>query len=588
MRWKLRALARLTMAAVLVSQPVLSLTQVQAEGVKAPYDYAVQHDGDPIEGGTLHYAIIGEQFAGVLNSMFNIGGADSTIIKLINPGLIGYDEGFAIDNSGLADVDFDIENNQVTLSIPEGLYWDDGEPMTIDDAIFPYYVVGHPDYTGIRYGEDYINIIGMEAYHAGETDTIEGIQRVDDYTMTISYKKLTNSVLQVGGTLSLYIEPEHAFEGIEVADMEDSEPVRIQPVGFGPFKFESMVPGESVVLVANEHYYKGEVPIDRVIIDMVSSANIVPELRYGNYDIVHLQVDQYEEFKDLDNVTFLANLNNSYSYVGFKMGTWDDEKGEVNYEPDRVTANPALRQAMAYALDREAIAENFYNNLRWPANSHVSPNFVDVYNPDQEGYSYDPDRSREILAEAGFVDLDGDGLVEDPNGEPFVLGYAAANNSEVAEPLNIYFLQQWQAVGIPIELVNGQLMEQNVFWESIESDDPAIDVWQDAWTIGGDPNQTIFYGRDAGFNDYRWATEENDELLSRINSDQSFDPDFRREAFYDWQAYMIEYGPTFPLFFSYGISAVNKRVSQYNVQTGNDLDWTEIYLLADAPYAHGD
>src|SRR5699024_12720924 len=77
--------------------------------------------------------------------------------------------------------------------------------------------------------------------------------------------------------------------------------------------------------------------------------------------------------------------------------------------------NKALRQAMAYAVDNNAIATKFYSGIRQAANTMITPNFVDYHNADQEGYDYDPEQAKQILADAGFVDNDGDGFVEDPD-----------------------------------------------------------------------------------------------------------------------------------------------------------------------------
>ena len=109
---------------------------------------------------------------------------------------------------------------------------------------------------------------------------------------------------------------------------------------------------------------------------------------------------------------------------------------------------------------------------------------------------YDPEQVlNNYLADAGFVDNDGDGFVEDPDGEPFTLGFASMSGGETAEPIAQYYIQAWDEIGINVELVDGQLMEFNSFYERIEADDPAIDVYQAAFGVGGDPNPTGLCGR---------------------------------------------------------------------------------------------
>ena len=583
MRNSLRKLAGLTLSALTLGSVVAnsSLTLVSAQS-NVELETAVKNDAEEIEGGTLRYALVGDPFAGVLNNMLYDGNPDATIIGFFNEGLYGYDENFTIDDSGFAKVDFDVENKQVTITIPEGQKWDDGEDLTIDDVIWPYYVIGHPDYQGIRYGEDFENVVGMKEYHEGSAEEISGLERVDDYTLKVTYNQFPNSMLQAGGGVSSYIEPEHVFKDIPIGELLDSEPVRTKPVGFGPFRVTSITPGEAVTYEANEYYWRGRPKIDGVQLEVVNQSTAVAEMQAGNYDIASLPADSYDSYKDSENFTVLGDVQNAYTYIGFKLGKYED--GENVPDESLVVADKAIRQAMAYAVDNDAIGERFYQGLRWRANTPITPNFKDYYNAELPGYTYDPEKAKQILADAGYTDADGDGFIEDKNGEPFTLGFASMSGGETAQPLAEYYMQAWAEVGIDVQLVDGQLMEFNSFYDKVEADDPAIQVYQGAWGTGGDPNPTGLYGRTAAFNYTRWATEENDKLLAAINSDDSFDDEFRKQAFNDWQAYFMEELPAIPTLFRYSVVGVNNRVKNYDIKVGSDLTWVDVALTADAPY----
>ena len=583
MRNSLRKLAGLTLSALTLGSVVAnsSLTLVSAQS-NVELETAVKNDAEEIEGGTLRYALVGDPFAGVLNNMLYDGNPDAKIIGFFNEGLYGYDENFTIDDSGFAKVDFDVENKQVTITIPEGQKWDDGEDLTIDDVIWPYYVIGHPDYQGIRYGEDFENVVGMKEYHEGSAEEISGLERVDDYTLKVTYNQFPNSMLQAGGGVSSYIEPEHVFKDIPIGELLDSEPVRTKPVGFGPFRVTSITPGEAVTYEANEYYWRGRTKIDGVQLEVVNQSTAVAEMQAGNYDIASLPADSYDSYKDSENFTVLGDVQNAYTYIGFKLGKFED--GENVPDESLVVADKAIRQAMAYAVDNDAIGERFYQGLRWRANAPITPNFKDYYNAELPGYTYDPEKAKQILADAGYTDADGDGFIEDKNGEPFTLGFASMSGGETAQPLAEYYMQAWAEVGIDVQLVDGQLMEFNSFYDKVEADDPAIQVYQGAWSTGGDPNPTGLYGRTAAFNYTRWATEENDKLLAAINSDDSFDDEFRKQAFNDWQAYFMEELPAIPTLFRYSVVGVNNRVKNYDIKVGSDLTWVDVALTADAPY----
>ncbi|HFI0463777.1 TPA: oligopeptide ABC transporter substrate-binding protein [Streptococcus suis] len=541
----------------------------------------METEGEAIEGGTLRYALVGDPFAGVLNNMLYSGNPDATIISFFNEGLFGYDDNFLIDDSGFAKLELDRENKTATITIPEGQKWDDGDDLTIDDVIFPYYVVGSPDYAGVRYGEDFKNVVGMEEYHNGEAEEISGLERVDDYTLKVHYINFPNSMVQAGGGVSSYIEPSHLLQDIPVAELEGHELVRTKPVGFGPFRVTNVIPGEAVTYEANEYYWRGRPKIDGVQLEVVSTATAIAEMQAGNYDIAGLPADQYDSFKDAANFTVLGKVQNAYTYIGFKQGKLED--GTNVTDETLVTSNKALRQAMAYAIDNDSIGSRFYQGLRWRANSPITPNFEAYHDETIEGYPYDPEKAKQVLADAGFVDNDGDGFVEDPNGEAFTLGFASMSGSDVAQAIAEYYMQAWAEIGVKVELVGGQLMEFNAFYDAVEGDDEQIDIYQGAWGTGGDPNPTGLWGRDAAFNYTRWTSEENDRLLEAINSDEAFDEEFRTNIFNEWQAYFMEEVPAIPTLYRYGITAVNNRVKNYSLMNADNLSWADVELTADAP-----
>ncbi|MGX7348766.1 oligopeptide ABC transporter substrate-binding protein [Dolosicoccus paucivorans] len=554
----------------------------QAEGEMPNIELAVSREGDAIEGGEFRYALVGDPFSGILNPMYWSGKPDGTLVDFFSESLYGYDENFLIDDSGFAKVEFHDDEKAVTITIPQDVKWPDGEPVTIDDVIAPYEIVGHPEYTGIRYGKGYVDVKGMEAYKKGDADTIEGLERVDDYTLKVHYENYNNSIRQAGGAIASVIQPAHIVKDIDIETFEDSDFVRKNPMGLGPFKVESITPGEAITFVPNENYWRGDVTVDKLIVEVVNPTAVVQELKAGNYDVATLPADQYETFKDATNFDVVGNVDNAYNYVGFKLGTADEETGEAKPDESKVTWNKALRQAMAHAIDFDAVGEKFYQGLRFRAESPIIPLFGDLHKA-QDGNVYDEELANKILDDAGFKDVDGDGFREDPNGEAFTLQFAAMAGSEVAEPETQYYMEQWKNIGINVELVDGRLLEFNAFYDRLEEDDPAFDVYLAAWGTGGDPNPHTFYGRDGSMNYTRWATEENDKLLEAIGSSDAFDEDFRVKAYGDWQDYMNEEMPIIPTLYRYTLTGVNKRVSNWDTQIGSNLNWTEIKLLDDAP-----
>ena len=551
-----------------------------AEGANLPL--SVTNEGTAIDGGVFKYALVGDPFSGALSSLYAEKSNDMRITEFFNPGLYGSDGDYKIDDSGLAKLTFDQANKKVTIKIPEGVTWTDGQPLTIEDVIYPYYVVGHKDYTGIRYGSDFKNVVGMEEYHDGKSDTISGLKKVDDYTLEISYKEFSASMLQSGGGVSSYVEPKHILEKTPIKDLEDSEQVRTNPVGFGPFKVKSITPGESVVFERNDNYYKGKPKLAGLQVDVVNASTAVSEMKAGNYDYASLPEDAYNTYKDASNFKTLGRLTNVYSYIGFHVGTWNKEKEQVQPDDSKPVSNKALRQAMGYAIDNDAIGQRFYEGLRVRANSPIPSMFASYNDGSIEGYTYQPEKAKQILADAGFVDKDGDGFVEDPNGKSFKLTFASMSGSDVAEPIAQYYVDAWKQIGVNVELYEGRLLEFNTFYDLLDKD-ADIDVFQAAMGVGGDPNPSTQFGRDNQFNSMRWATEENDTLLAAINSDAAFEDAARKKAYDDWQKYVIDEAPVIPTLYRHSLVSINNRVKHYDITLGSGTEWEEVELTADQP-----
>lgn len=154
----------------------------------------VEHEGEAIEGGILQYGIVTDP---PLKGLFDINlyedSYDAYILQLMYGGnLYGYDESFKLVSSEYVDINYDFDNNTVTWKLNPELKWNDGTPVTSKDLEYPFYVVGHPDYTGVRYDDtEDGRIVGMNEYHAGETDTISGITLPDELTMVVQYDPLT-------------------------------------------------------------------------------------------------------------------------------------------------------------------------------------------------------------------------------------------------------------------------------------------------------------------------------------------------------------------------------------------------------------
>ena len=554
---------------------------------KTKYASEVTHDGTPIKGGTLKYAIVSASpFSGIFADELSQDTTDSSIGGLVDESMFEYDENRKLTNTGLASIQFDVENKTATVTLNSKDYkWSDGQPVTIDDYIFAYQAIGNKDYTGVRYDDDYKNVVGMEEYHEGKADSVSGLEKVDDYTVKIHFKEMSPSMQLAGGSVCSYIMPKHIFKDIPEKEWEKSDYVRgTKFVGLGQFKIESIIPGESVTLVPNEHYYKGVAKVDKVVMEVVSPDNIVSEMKAGNYDIATMPNSQYDSYKDLNNVTLLSAEESAYEYIGFHLGKYDEETGKNVTDPKAKMADEKLRQAMAYALDIDAAGQNLYNGLQHSSNSIIIPFFKDIYNKEQEGFTYNPEKAKQLLDEAGYKDVDGDGLRENKDGSKLQINFAARTRDEANESLVQQYLNWWKEIGLDVKLYTGRTIELNSFYDKVQADDPEIDVFAAGWSTGYDPNPSGLFGESAKFNFERYVDSEGTAIMDKISSTDAFDSAKNIEYYKEWQKYVHDKAFIFPTLVGESITAVNKRVKYYDVNLGSQKSALyQIELTSDTP-----
>ncbi|HEY4601797.1 MAG TPA: oligopeptide ABC transporter substrate-binding protein [Cerasibacillus sp.] len=544
------------------------------------------NDGEPIDGGELTFGLVTDSpFAGTLNFNFYSDAIDNEVIKWMDESLLDMDESYNYTQDGAATFEVSEDNKTFTFTIRDEVKWQDGEPVKAEDWAFAHEVIAHNDYDGPRFDSTLRNIEGIVEYHDGEADTISGIEVLNDKQLKITYKEATPSLLS--GGIWPYALPKHIFKDIPVKDMSSSDAVRKNPIGMGPFKVEKIVPGESVVYTKFEDYWRGEPNLDKVTLKVVGPQVVVNELENGSIDMADkFPTDQYPDNADMKNVEFLGDVDMAYTYIGFKLGTWDKEKKQVKPDPNAKMADVNLRKAMWHAVDNDAVGNKFYHGLRWNATTLIPPSHPTYHDETIEAPTYDPDKANKILDEAGYTERDEDGFRKTPDGEELVINFASMAGGDTAEPLAQYYIQAWKEIGLNVQLLDGRLQEFQTFYERVGSegdDDPKVDIFQGAWGVASDVDPSGLYGPEALYNFPRYHSEKNDELLTKGLSEDAFDAEFRQEAYKEWQEFMVEEIPVFPTLYRAKLVPVNKRVTNYSIDKGTDLRLYQIGVTEEEP-----
>ena len=551
----------------------------------------IENEGTAVADATLKVGVVSDSpFKGILHPYLYTSGVDNAFLKYTMAGAFPIDGDFKLildsDETPIK-MSIDKEKKEVTLKINPKFKWSNGENVTTKDIVKTYEIVANADYIkssdSIRFSEDMHIIEGIVDYNKGKADKISGLEVIDDSTMKIHLTKINPGVLWGGPFISEFVNAK-AFEGVAMNKVVESDALRKNPLSYGPYVIKSVVPGEKIVFEANPHYFKGEAKVKKLEMEILPPSQQVAATKAGKYDIIlQAQADSYPQYAELDNIKIASKQDLYESYLGFKLGKWDKDKGEVVTNPEAKMADPKLRQAMAYAIDNDSIGEKFFNGLRFTAAGPIAPVFKSLYNPSIPNFKYDLEKAKALLDEAGFKDTNGDGIREDKKGQPLKINFAMMSGSEISEPLSQYYLQQWKEIGLDVALVDGRLIEFNNFYERVETDDPAIDCYSAAWGLASDPNPSGFYGKNTNSNYPRYTSEKLQASLDKISSEEALDPAKMKEFYDEFQQIAFEEVPFIPFLNRVDFLTVNNRVKNYDFAWATKFDWSNIELTAAEP-----
>jgi peptide/nickel transport system substrate-binding protein len=522
----------------------------------------------PQKGGTVVGAMDTPP-SGQFNPIFYEEAYEANIIDFVYEGLVGQDENLEFIPSLAKEWTFNDDKSEVTFKLQDNAKWHDGEPFTADDVVFTYTMLASPGYIeagGIR---TYVaeNLLGYDEFSAGESEEFPGVVKVDDHTVTFKFKEPNVKAL---GDAAFPIIPEHIFSGIAMADMpaapESREAGKV--VGTGPFKFTEMVQGEQYVLEKNADYWQGEPYLDSIVWKVVDQAVILGLLENGEIDFVAdpngFQAADFETVDAMPNVEIIEQPDFGYQIMGFMTNhgpIMDKSKWTVNEK----LKDQKVRQAIAYAIDRQAIIDGLLYGRGIVQNSPIATQFEAYDDQNPPTYEYDAEKAKSLLDEAGYVDKDGDGFRENPDGEEWVLNLNYPLGNQLRERSAPIIEEYLEAVGISVDLV--QPKEAPVYFEDLDVNSNGWDLFLIGWSLDStDPDPGGIWRSDVPYNYPRWNNEAADAKLVEANKPpEAFDSAYRNEKLSEWQVMFGEDLPALILYAQNSLWAHNSRLQGIDV-----------------------
>ena len=356
-----------------------------------------------------------ETFQGIFSPFFSRITADSDVVNLTQIPLIDTDrtgswvmQGTKGQISSYNSIRFtyytaaDCENSKdgdnfvYDLTLRDDLVFSDGEPLTVDDVIFSFYVLSDPSYDGTKGVAD-SSILGMEAYRSGAADHIEGIQKIDDTHLRVistkSWPKLTINIapLHYYGDPAQYDYENHHF-GFPKGDLSMIRAKNAEPLGAGPYRFVSCENGV-VTMEANPFYFRGEPKTKTVIITSAAGNVESPEaVISGSVDVVAAPYQRkasetVKSANGYDRITGPVIAIRTYDYESFGYIGINANLVKVGDDPGS-EASRALRKAFAtlFSVYREEAVKEYYGDTASVINYSISKTASAAPKPTDVGY----------------------------------------------------------------------------------------------------------------------------------------------------------------------------------------------------------
>lgn len=531
-----------------------------------------EKSGEPQKGGTLTGAMDTAP-AGVFNPIFYEEAYEANIIEFTHESLLSQNKQLEFEPHLAKEWEINDDQTEITLKLEEGVKWHDGEEFTADDVVFTYKAISSPGYIeagGIRSSEYAERLLGYEEFSKGETDEFKAVVAEDDYTVTFKFTEPNVTILK---DVSFSIIPEHVFGDVPIDEMP-KHPASLnadEVIGTGPFKFTEMLEREQYVLEKNADYWKQEPYLDKIVWRVVDQSVMLGLLESGEIDFIGdpsgVPAPDYETVAGLDHVEIIEQTDFGYQLMGFKINHRTDadvEAGKIepsNWVPNEDMSEQKVRQAMAYAVDRQALVDNLLDGHGSVINAPIAQQFWAYDEEAVTNYQFDPDQAKSLLDEAGYKDTNDDGFRETPDGKEWVvnLNYPTGNKlREDSAPILKKFLED---VGIKIDL--RQPKEMTAYQEGLEKDNNDWDLYLLGWSLSsGDPDPVGLWNVGAPFNYSRWNNEESEKLLKEaVKPPEAFEQDYRKEKYSEWQAVFSEDVPALLLYAQNKIYALNKRLN---------------------------
>jgi len=431
-----------------------------------------------------------------------------------------------------------------TFTITDKAKWQDGEPLTASDVAFTFnYTIDNK----MGLFVDYVNYITK-------------VEAPDATHVVFTCSKPKANMLG----LWLPILPEHIWSKIKPADAEKSFRNPPPIIGSGPFQTVEVKKGSFVRMVANKEYWKGAPKVDEVIFQTYQNQDtMAQDLKTGaiqsGWNIPAAQFQALDNEPDLESIQAVTN---GYDQLNFNCA---DKKVYPKSTGHPALTDPAFRQALQWAIDKEKIVAIGYNGNAAPADTIITRDYyaksADYHwtPPADQAYTFDLGKAKAALDAAGYTDGDGNGIRE-YKGKDIKLGLYSRAESPESQNCGKLITGWFEQIGLDIALQvidDNALTEKEFAYDGVQyAPDFDMAIW--GWGSDFDPNfilSIMTTGQIESWSDCIWSNAEYDKLF--LEQQVTVDPQKRIELVQRMQQIVYDESPYIPLVYPLDLESAN-------------------------------
>lgn len=442
-----------------------------------------------------------------------------------------------------------------TFKIREGVTFHDGTPCTAEDVAWSLnWTIENEIETFSFYLVNFEEIVAL-----------------DETTLQVTLSEPVGNMEYL--LMYVWILPQSVWGDMTYDEIMEFEDLAAG-TGTGPYKLVEWVEGEYLILEVNEDYWRGAPAIDQVIWQEFATEDAaVQALIAGEIDVIAADtipttaVETLEETENIEVAVMESTAIDELIINSHEDGT----------QPESLW-DPAVRRAIAYAIDKAQIVNVAYLGYADAATTVVPRSLGDWHNSDIEDVHFDPEEAGRILEEAGYVDSDDDGIREDADGNPLEYRLYATEGASNARILEIISDGLEQA-GISAPPT---LMDEDSLIGLYPDFDFDLVYW--GWGLDPDPDFAMLIftcdqREEGGWSDSGYCDEEFEEMYRE--QAVTVDHEARRQIIWEMQEKLFEDRPYIVLTYAKTIQAYRSdRFTGFGLEAG-DILWKSTFLPAE-------